>query len=126
MSEQSGKPTSKAGEPTPTPAPRASRSYPEILQLNQELFKNLQGLIDEDDARKKELLDTKNAYEMAQAEIARLERELRQSVERESDRAEELNQLEQERVDQLGAMSAHLDAMRSAVERYMQQGRKAA
>jgi predicted nuclease with TOPRIM domain len=126
MSEQSAKPTNKTSEPTPTPATRASRSYPEILQLNQELFKNLQGLIDEDDARKKELLDTKNAYEMAQAEIARLERELRQSIERESDRAEELNQLEQERVDQLGAMSAHLDAMRSAVERYMQQGRKAA
>jgi predicted nuclease with TOPRIM domain len=126
MSEQSGRPTNKASEPTQTATARASRSYPEILQLNQELFKNLQGLIDEDDARKKELLDTKNAYEMAQAEIARLERELRQSIERESDRAEELNQLEQERVDQLGAMSAHLDAMRSAVERYMQQGRKAA
>ena len=126
MSEQSGRPNNKAGEPTPTAANKASRSYPEILQLNQELFKNLQGLIDEDEARKKELLDTKNSYEMAQAEIARLERELRQSIERESDRAEELNQLEQERVDQLGAMSAHLDAMRSAVERYMQQGRKAA
>jgi predicted nuclease with TOPRIM domain len=126
MSEQSGRPTNKPAEPTPTPANKAARSYPEILQLNQELFKNLQGLIDEDEARKKELLDTKNAYEMAQAEIARLERELRQSIERESDRAEELNQLERERVDQLGAMSAHLDAMRSAVERYMQQGRKAA
>jgi predicted nuclease with TOPRIM domain len=126
MSEQSGRPTNNAGEPTPTLANKASRSYPEILQLNQELFKNLQGLIDEDEARKRELLDTKNAYEMAQAEIARLERELRQSIERESDRAEELKQLEQERVDQLGAMSAHLDAMRSAVERYMQQGRKAA
>ncbi len=126
MSEQSGRPTNKAGEPTPTPANKATRSYPEILQLNQELFKNLQGLIDEDEARKKELLDTKNSYEMAQAEIARLERELRQSIERESDRVEELTQLEQERVDQLGAMSAHLDAMRSAVERYMQQGRKAA
>jgi predicted nuclease with TOPRIM domain len=123
MSEQSGKPSRPgAGDP----GPKASRSYPEILQLNQELFKNLQGLIDEDEARKKELLDTKNSYEMAQAEIARLERELRQSIEREADRAEELNQLEQERVDQLGAMSAHLDAMRSAVERYMQQGRKAA
>lgn len=121
MSEQPGRPT-KTGDP----APKATRSYPEILQLNQELVKNLQGLIEEDDDRKKELLDTKNAYEMAQAEIARLERELRQSVEREADRAEELSQLEQERVDQLGAMSAHLDAMRSAVERYMQQGRKAA
>jgi predicted nuclease with TOPRIM domain len=121
MSEQPAKP-SRSGEG----ASKANRSYPEILQLNQELFKNLQGLIDEDEARKKELLDTKNSYEMAQAEIARLERELRQSIEREADRAEELNQLEQERVDQLGAMSAHLDAMRSAVERYMQQGRKAA
>jgi predicted nuclease with TOPRIM domain len=121
MSEHPEKP-SRTGEP----ASKGSRSYPEILQLNQELFKNLQGLIDEDEARKKELLETKNAYEMAQAEIARLERELRQSIERESDRSEELKQLEQERVDQLGAMSAHLDAMRSAVERYMQQGRKAA
>src|SRR5207248_4027525 len=108
MSEQTGKPV-RTGET----ASKAGRSYPEILQLNQELFKNLQGLIDEDEARKKELLDTKNAYEMAQAEIARLE--LRQSIEREADRAEELSQLEQERVDQLGAMSAHLDAMRSAV-----------
>ncbi len=107
-------------------APKASRSYPEILQLNQELVKNLQGLIDEDEARKKELVELKNAYEMLQADNARLQRELRQSNERESDRAEELNQLEEERVDQLGAMSAHLDAMRSAVERYMQQGRKAA
>ncbi len=121
MSEQTGKPV-RSGEV----ASKAGRSYPEILQLNQELFKNLQGLIDEDEARKKDLLDTKNAYEMAQAEIARLERELRQSIEREADRAEELSQLEQERVDQLGAMSAHLDAMRSAVERYMQQGRRAA
>ncbi len=121
MSEQPPKPT-RMGEP---PA-KASRSYPEILQLNQELVKNLQGLIDEDEARKKELVDVKNAYEMAQAEIAHLQRELRQANEREADRAEELNQLEQERVDQLGAMSAHLDAMRSAVERYMQQGRKAA
>jgi len=106
--------------------PKASRSYPEILQLNQELVKNLQGLIDEDEARKQELVELKNNFEMAQAEIARLQRELRQAIERETDRAEELSQLEQERVDQLGAMSAHLDAMRSAVERYMQQGRKAA
>src|SRR2546430_17708523 len=112
MSKQQGKPV-RSGEAVS----KAGRSYPEILQLNQELFKNLQGLIDEDEARKKELLDTKNAYEMAQAEIARLERELRQSIEREADRAEELSQLEQERVDQLGAMSAHLDAMRSAGER---------
>ncbi len=121
MSEQPQKPN-RSGESEP----KTSRSYPEILQLNQELFKNLQGLIDEDEARKRELLELKNAYEMLQAENARLQRDLRQSNERESDRTEELNQLEQERVDQLGAMSAHLDAMRSAVERYMQQGRKAA
>jgi hypothetical protein len=31
--------------------------------------------------------------------------------------------LEQERVDQLGAMSAHLDAMRAAVDRYLREGR---
>ena len=121
MSEQSPKPSR-----TSEPEAKASRSYPEILQLNQELFKNLQGLIDEDEARKRELQEVKNAYEMAQAEIAGLQRELRQAKEREADRGEELSQLEQERVDQLGAMSAHLDAMRSAVERYMQQGRKTA
>jgi predicted nuclease with TOPRIM domain len=121
MSEQTPK-SSRTGEPEP----KGSRSYPEILQLNQELFKNLQGLIDEDDARKKELHDLKGAYEEAQAEIGRLQRELRQANEREADREEELRQLELQRVDQLGAMSAHLDAMRAAVERYLQQGRKAA
>src|SRR2546423_8618478 len=116
MSEQTGKPV-RTGET----APKAGRWSPEILQLNQELFKNLQGLIDEDEARKKELLDTKNAYEMAQAEIARLERELRQSIEREADRAEELTQLEQERVAQLGAISAHLDAIRSPLDAQLTQ-----
>jgi predicted nuclease with TOPRIM domain len=121
MSEQAPK-SSGRGES----APQASRSYPEILQLNQELFKNLQGLIDEDEARKKALHDLQVVYEEAQAEIARLQRELRQANEREADREEELRQLELQRVDQLGAMSAHLDAMRAAVERYLQQGRKAA
>jgi len=72
----------------PEQPPKPTRSYPEILQLNQELVRSLQGLSDEDEARKKEL--------------------------------------EQQRVDQLGAMDAHLNAMRSAVERYLQQGRKAA
>jgi hypothetical protein len=47
-------------------------------------------------------------------------------MEREAERQEELRQLEQERVDQLGALDAHLNAMHSAVERYLQQGRKAA
>ena len=110
----------------PEQTPKPSRSYPEILQLNQELVRSLQGLSDEDEARKKELEQLKFAYDQAKAEIARLEEELRRSTEREAARQEELHQLEQERVDQLGAMDAHLNAMRSAVERYLQQGRKAA
>ena len=67
MSEQGPKPN-KTGEP----GSKASRSYPEILQLNQELIKNLQGLNEEDEARKKDLHDLKVAYDHAQAEIARL------------------------------------------------------
>jgi predicted nuclease with TOPRIM domain len=121
MGEQSGKP-SRAGEPST----KASRSYPEILQLNQELFTNLQTLIDEDEARKKELEQLKFAFDQAQAEIARLQEELRRASQREAEGQEQLRQLEQERVDQLGAMGAHLNAMQSAVERYLQQGRKAA
>jgi len=58
--------------------------------------------------------------------MARLQEELRHANQRDSERHEQLRQLEQERVDQLGAMSAHLDAMRSAVDRYLQQGRRAA
>ncbi|TMB71366.1 MAG: hypothetical protein E6J51_02450 [Chloroflexi bacterium] len=110
----------------PEQAAKPSRSYPEILQLNQELVRSLQGLSDEDEARKKELEQLKFAYDQAKAEIARLQEELRRSTEREAARQEELHQLEQQRVDQLGAMDAHLNAMRSAVERYLQQGRKAA
>ena len=105
---------------------KPTRTYPEILQLNQELVRSLQGLSDEDDARKKELEQLKFAHDQAKAEIARLQEELRRSTEREAARQEELRQLEQERVDQLGAMDAHLNAMHSAVERYLQGGRKAA
>ena len=105
---------------------KPSRTYPEILKLNQELVRSLQGLSDEDDARKKELEQLKFAHDQAKAEIARLQEELRRSTEREAARQEELRQLEQERVDQLGAIDAHLNAMHSAVERYLQQGRKAA
>jgi chromosome segregation ATPase len=108
------------------PTPKTTRSYPEILQLNQELVRSLQGLSDEDEARKKELEQLKAAIDQAKAEIARLQEELRRSEEREAERQEELRQLEQERVDQLGAMDAHLNAMRTAVERYLQQPRKAA
>ncbi len=71
-------------------------------------------------------VDPQGLPDQAKAEIARLEEELRRSTEREAARQEELHQLEQQRVDQLGAMDAHLNAMRSAVERYLQQGRKAA
>jgi chromosome segregation ATPase len=108
------------------PTPKPTRSYPEILQLNQELVRSLQGLSDEDDARKKELEQLKVAIDQAKAEIARLQEDLRRSTEREAERQEELRQLEQERVDQLGALDAHLNAMHTAVERYLQQPRKAA
>ncbi|TMC65170.1 MAG: hypothetical protein E6J16_04830 [Chloroflexota bacterium] len=110
----------------PEQTPKSTRSYPEILQLNQELVRSLQGLSDEDEARKKEIEQLKFAVDQAKAEIARLQEELRRSKEREAERQEELRQLEQERVDQLGALDAHLNAMHSAVERYLQQGRKAA
>jgi chromosome segregation ATPase len=105
---------------------KPTRSYPEILELNQELVRSLQGLSDEDDARKKELEQLKVAHDQAKAEIVRLQEELRRSTEREAARQEELGQLEQERIDQLGAVDAHLNAMRSAVERYLQPDRKAA
>lgn len=104
---------------------KQSRSYPDILQLNKELIQNLQALVDEHEGRKKELEELKFAYDQAQAEMARLQEELRHANQRDAERHEQLRQLEQERVDQLGAMSAHLDAMRAAVERYLQQ-RKAA
>ncbi|MDQ6883963.1 MAG: hypothetical protein M3077_06960 [Candidatus Dormibacteraeota bacterium] len=105
---------------------KSSRSYADILKLNQEVVQNLQGLIEEHDARKKELEELKYAFDQAQAEMSRLHEELRHANQRDAERHEQLRQLEQERVDQLGAMSAHLDAMRAAVDRYLQQGRKAA
>lgn len=105
---------------------KANRSYSDILKLNQEVVSNLQGLIEEHEARRKELDELKYAFDQAQAEMARLQEELRHANQRDAERHEQLRQLEQERVDQLGAMSAHLDAMRSAVDRYLQQGRKAA
>ena len=105
---------------------RSNRSYSDILKLNQEVVSNLEGLIAEHDARKKELDELKYAFDQAQAEMARLQEELRHANQRDAERHDQLRQLEQERVDQLGAMSAHLDAMRAAVDRYLQQGRKAA
>ena len=121
MSEQPSKPgrASESGS-------KSSRPYTDILQLNQELVQNLQGLVDEHEARKKEVDELRFAHDQAQGEIARLQEELRHANQRDSERHEQLRRLEQERVDQLGAMSAHLDALRSAVDRYLQQGRKAA
>jgi predicted nuclease with TOPRIM domain len=121
MSEQ----TAKSGR-TGESAQKASHPYAEILQLNQELVQNLQGLVDEHEGRKKELEELRFAHDQSRAEIARLQEELRHANQRDGERHEQLRQLEAERVDQLGAMSAHLDAMRAAVERYLQQGRKAA
>jgi predicted nuclease with TOPRIM domain len=121
MSEQPLKPIRTGDSPS-----KASRPVTEILQLNQELVKNLQGLVDEHEARKKELDELRFAFDQAQAEMSRLQEELRHANQRDAERHDQLRQLEQERVDQLGAMSAHLDAMRAAVDRYLQQGRKAA
>jgi len=107
-------------------APKATRPIADILHLNQELVHNLEGLVEEHEARKKELDELRYACDQAQAEVSRLQEELRHAHQRDAERGEQLRQLEQERVDQLGAMSAHLDAMRAAVDRYLQQGRKAA
>ena len=121
MAEQPLKP-GRQGEPTS----KTSRPITEILHLNEELVQNLQGLVDEHEARKKELDELRFSHDQAQAEIARLQEELRHAIQRDAERHEQLRQLEQERVDQLGAVSAHLDALRTAVDRYLQQGRKAA
>jgi predicted nucleic acid-binding Zn-ribbon protein len=121
MSEQ----TPKGGRPADS-GQKSARPISDILQLNQELVHNLEGLVQEHEARKKELEELRYAFDQAQAEVSRLQEELRHAHQRDAERADQLRQLEQERVDQLGAMSAHLDAMRAAVDRYLQQGRKAA
>lgn len=123
MSENAKPPREGAQAPK---GAQPTRSYPEILQLNQELLNNLQGLMSEHDERKKELDEVRFAHDQAQGEIARLREELEHANRRDAERHEQLRRLEQERLDQLGAMSAHLDALRSAVDRYLQQGRKAA
>ncbi|TMD43796.1 MAG: hypothetical protein E6I88_00455 [Chloroflexi bacterium] len=115
----------KPGRPA-DPGSKSSRPISDILQLNNELVQNLEGLVAEHDNRKKELDELKFSFDQAQAEIKRLQEELRHANQRDAERHDQLRQLEQERVDQLGAMSAHLDAMRAAVDRYLQQRRKAA
>jgi predicted nucleic acid-binding Zn-ribbon protein len=122
MSELTGKPARSGDQP----APRSARPISDILHLNQELVQNLEGLVQEHETRKRELEELRYAYDQVQAEVLRLQEELRHAHQRDAERAERLRQLEQERIDQLGAMSAHLDAMRAAVDRYLQQGRKAA
>lgn len=107
-------------------AQKTGRSYPEILQLNNDLVHSLEGLVQEHDARKKELEELKFAHDQAQAELTRLREELSHAQARDAERHEQLRQLEQERVDQLTAMSAHLDALRAAVDRYLREGRTAA
>jgi len=93
MSEQPSKP-SRMGESLS----KSSHPYTQILQLNQELVANLQGLVDEHEARKKELDELKFSHDQAQAEIARLQEELRHANQRDSERHEQLRQLEQERM----------------------------
>ena len=102
---------------------KSGRSYPEILKLNKDLISNLEGLIAEHEARKKELEDVRFSHDQAQGELTRLREELARAQSRDAERVEQLRQLEQERVDQLTAMSAHLNALRAAVDRYLHEGR---
>ena len=104
-------------------APRSGRSYPEILKLNKDLVANLEGLMADHEARKKELEELKYTHDQAQGELVRLHEELASAQARDGDRLEQLRRLEQERVDQLTAMSAHLNALRAAVDRYLHEGR---
>jgi chromosome segregation ATPase len=106
-----------------SPAQKLTGSYPEILKLNQELVSNLQSLLDEHEGRKRELEELKFAHDQAQSEITRLQEELKHALARDGQLHEQLRQLELERVDQLGAVSAHLDALRGAVDRYLHEGR---
>jgi ribosomal protein L29 len=107
-------------------APKSGRSYPEILKLNKDLVANLEGLMADHEARKKELEELKYTHDQAQGELLRLREELANAQARDGDRLEQLRRLEQERVDQLTAMSAHLNALRAAVDRYLHEGRNKA
>ena len=102
--------------------PKGVRSYSQVLQLNQELVQDLQGLIDDHERKMGQYAELQAAHERARAEITRLEDELKRAQTREADLELRLEQLESERVDQLTAVSAHLDALRSALDRYLHQG----
>jgi predicted nuclease with TOPRIM domain len=100
---------------------KATRSYDQVLRLNQELVHDLQGLIDDHESKLEQLAQLREAEQRGREEIARLEEELKRAQAREDDLRSRLQQLESERVDQLTAVSAHLDALRSALERYLHQ-----
>src|SRR5438094_6471499 len=101
---------------------RGTRSYTQVLQLNQELVQDLQGLIEDHEQKMRQLAELQGAQEQAREEIVRLGDELKRAQAREEDLHLRLEQVESERVDQLSAVSAHLDALRSALERYLHQG----
>jgi peptidoglycan hydrolase CwlO-like protein len=105
---------------------RTQRNYTDLLDLNQQLVKNVESLLKEHEDRKKELEELRFSHDQAQGEIKRLREELEHAQARDAQRHEQLRALEQERLDQLGVMSAHLDALRSAVERYLHEGRSKA
>ncbi|HYM51729.1 MAG TPA: hypothetical protein VET65_14310 [Candidatus Limnocylindrales bacterium] len=101
---------------------KGTRSYNQVLQLNQELVQDLEGLIEDHERKMQQLAALESAHEEAKAELARLEEDLKRAKGREDDLHTQLQQLESERVDQLTAVSAHLDALRSALDRYLHQG----
>jgi len=105
---------------------KSGRSYPEILKLNKDLVANLEGLMADHEARKKELEELRYTHDQAQGELASLREELAHAQARDAERLDQLRKLEQERVDQLTAMSAHLNALRAAVDRYLHEGREKA
>jgi len=101
---------------------KGTRSYIEVLQLNQELVQDLQGLIQDHESKMQRLAQLQEDQERAREEIARLGEELKRAQAREDDLHLRLQQVESERVDQLTAVTAHLDALRSALERYLHRG----
>jgi len=98
---------------------KGTRSYIEVLQLNQELVQDLQGLIHDHERKMQQFAQLQGDHEQAREEIARLGDELKRAQAREDDLQVRLQQVESERVDQLTAVTAHLDALRSALERYL-------
>jgi predicted nuclease with TOPRIM domain len=100
---------------------KATRSYGQVLQLNQELVQDLEGLIQDHESKMDQLARVQEELERSREEISRLGEEMKRAQAREEDLHARLQQVESERVDQLTAVSAHLDALRSALERYLRQ-----